>query len=343
MQLEEKNERIFKKSPFLYRDNMELVLENKKTDTNNEEMTRFLSKQLIGTMDLIILDALYLFDALNRYCLEEYINFTFPNNQKNNLKKNLAKMVSQGVILRYTYKFLDHEKKEQQTPYIYTLSRGAFGYIKRFRKKTEKEKRYKLFEGEQGLYKLVINQFYIEFLKNYTPHINHIIYDHVVGDTDNDQANIDLCFRVNTKLVSKHYIDLAVIPIRRSMDWDIDVKKRIDSVLEYSGSSRKNKIPLDEPIFVLLAEDDVHIKEIFSYLETVAEYENYMFLFTSDLMTVREPILDNLYECYSENENSIKGHLNPSQDYSPSDYDNIKKNASSNSDCVSMVLRRLLL
>lgn len=280
-------ELLYMRSPFVYHEGMQLKRYNKKTDVNTLELSKFISRTYINTIDMAILDAIYDFEILNRHCLELYLKLT----TKADIKSNLKKLVALGIIARHAYEYEeDYERK--QTPYFYSLTPGAFKYLQRFH---HDKKHYPIITTDNAYRKLSLNQFDICFMNRYSNHVTNCRRN--ISMTDKGKGIfIDLYYSLSSNQLSQK-LDLYVIPVRQGYDWQNSFKEYMENFISFLKNS--------SPIVIFLAESDQHVKEIHRCIsDNKINLEGKLVLYTTDLSVAREPILDYLYECSSDAEHT---------------------------------------
>lgn len=287
------NLRIFAKSPFLYNTGMIYECANKKSDCTFEEISDMRVHGRLTDTDMSILDALYKYRFLNRYCLEKYLN-----GASKSLKKSLAKLVAHGIILRMYFTW-NQELAPARTPSFYTLSKGTYSYYKKknpFRLIIDSTTKGFDLPNEVGLLeKLVFNQFHIHFMERYRQYVVRETYYEKVSLKGYD-FHIEGCFRLRitdeTSLIK--WFDLAVIPIRRNPFWEHEFVTKLSLLYAYS---KKHPTKIKDPTVLVICEDDLQAKEAFSYKEANGQTRGIFTLYTSDVAMVTHDVLDWLYYC----------------------------------------------
>lgn len=332
--IEHKKERVFKTSPFLYHKNMSILVFNEKTNVTYEEIQKFILKKLLTTVDMSILDALYQFEFLNKYLIEQYLNQILPTRQqKQDYKKNLKKMTAQGVIIRYAFRY-NEETEQKQSPYFYGLSPGAFAYIRKFGRKDASGKKYTIPELNATLRRLSLNQFYINFQKDYRHLVKRTLLYHDI--TLKEQVyHIPLSLRLRIKAFKKKYMDISIVTIRRNVNWEKNLLIDLHNIQAVSEQHI-----FDKNCIIIVAEDILQIKECFILLQK-QELQDCTFLFTTDVQVAREPVLDYLYECYYEKKNIVDKHSNQFEPGSPLRDTNNMKQVSPELSNVSMLVQKI--
>lgn len=300
MLIEQEKEFIYTHSPFIYHDAMELKILNQKVTCTFDEIQNFIVKKQLTRIDLIIMDALYQFKFLNRHCLELYINtnMEIPSNiKKNEYKKNVKKLVKQGILLRQQFSW-NNTSSSGSSPYTYSLSKGAFSYVKKYRIKNnlfiKNNSEFSIPEPVEILRRLIFNQFHIRFLHDYEPKIIQSTYFHEVN-IKKYHFILDGCFRIKSKRMSKGFFDLSIIPLRRNPEWQKEFVMKLSLIYEYSS---KHPHILTQPIMIVVCEDDLQVKEAFLCKELNDTTRNIMALYTTDIKIIREDVLEYLYDCF---------------------------------------------
>lgn len=296
------------KSPFLFHEGINYVCTNQKITCTYDEMHMFRVKGTINQTDWSILNTLYRYRFLNRHCIEKCLhseNEIFL--KKDSLKKNLTKLVSQGIVLRFYFTW-DQEKAEptQNTPCFYALSKGAYSF---FRKRNPVGTLIdNTFEGYEIpseiniLNRLAFNQFHIFFMDQYKEKIVKQFYYEKVN-LKGYEFYLEGYFRMKyaDNGLKFQTFDLAVLPIRRNPYWQQEFTIRLSLIYSYV---RKHPEKLKEPIVLVICEDDLQAKEAFLYKECQAETRGIYTVYTSDIALVSENILKHLYFCELVNEDS---------------------------------------
>ena len=317
--------RVFAKSPFLYHSGIKYILENAKQDCTFEEISEMRIKGRLTDTDLSILDSLYRYRFLNRYCIEKHLN-----GDRLSLKKNLAKLVSHGIVLRF-YFFWDEQGAITKTPSFYCLSKGTYAfYRKRNPFRTLLDSSIHGFEIPNEisiLERLVFNQFHIHFMKRYGDKlIREAYYERV--SMKGYEFFIDGYFRLNISGGDNltKWFDLAVIPIRRSPFWQREFVVKLSLVYSFS---KKRPSKLNNPIVLVICEDDLQAKEAFSYKECDGQTRGIFTLYTSDVNMVSYDVLERLYYCeYRHSSELIEEGASGEQEsgdgiFIPLDYDGL--------------------
>jgi hypothetical protein len=287
---------VYSKSPFLFHEGIHVECANSKKTCTYDEIHSLRRKELINEIDWKIIQALFIYRFLNRHCLEKYINF--ENEifmKKDSLKKNISKLVSQGILLKYYFTF--DTTSQQGTPCFYTLSQGAFSFYKKRELgfyKYDKYIDYDIPNETSILNQLIYNQFHIFFLRQNKKSILKELYYEKVR-----VKNHDLCINGFFRLMInndglKQQLDLVVIPIRRSPQWQQEFCLKLYDIYSYA---RRKPDKIKDPIILTICEDDVQIKEAFLYKECHAETKGIFTVFTSDITLITDEILKNLYYC----------------------------------------------
>lgn len=290
-----KNEFLYKTSPFVYHEGMQLRLCNEKSNVTRKEMHTFIGKGYLDNLEMDILNALYLLKMLNRHVLQQYIWITKPDYMGKDLKNTLKKMVELGVLLRYTYEYTENGE-DRQTPYFYALSYGSYLYMRKFSTYNgSSSDEYEEVNATTAYQILAVNQFYVFFLKEYEGLLKRDILHHIVTYGENKRLTIDLCLRVKSNHLTCGYVDILVVPVRKREGWKDVLLEKILSYMEYFDC---NNSLISSPLFVFLAENDEHVKEVYLTIkENKIDFSGTLGLYTTDLQTAREPILDYLYDC----------------------------------------------
>lgn len=293
---------LYKSSPYIYRENMQLVEYNEKSNVSTSEITKFLAKKLIGPLDMAILDALYVYKILNRHILELYLSYTVPKYKDKDLKNTLKKLVGLGMLIRYAYEY-DEEGEAKKTPYFYALSLGSFKYVQRFTKHESCDE-YMVMDTDTAYKFLAVNQFHVFFLKDYKDKvIKDIFHKNIAVGKEN--ITLDASFRLKTKKLENKYVDIVVIPVRQNEEWKNELVSKILLLEEYTEKQYSYS-----PIFIFLAESDKHIKDIDLVIkENKIDSRGKIRLYTTDLQVAREPICNYLYECLPEKEGNSTGNV----------------------------------
>lgn len=329
LEIQEKNERIFKSSPFLYHKNMEFVTMNKNMNCTYAEITELIKSGKIIQSDLIVLDTLEIFQYLNRYCIETYIisEVSIPSKyKKRDYKKALQKMVKSGIILRHCFTW-NEGKDIKNSSYFYSLSKGAHAYVSKYRRTTKKiegKNDFSVPNTSMLLHLLILNQFHIHYMASYASYVRHAMFSQLLK-IDNCHFMLDACYRMDCKKIRRGYIDIALIVIRRNPDWKNDFLEKL--ALLYAASEKHEDI--DSPIMIILCEDIVQAKEAFLCQEQTDQVKNIQTYFTTDLQIVREPILDYLSECTLIPIDKTEQYSNGYDDGSPLRADNLSELKSS--------------
>lgn len=281
---------MYKNSPFLYHSEMQLVTDcTKKTNTSFPEMAKFVSKKLVSSEDMAILDALYQYQILNRHILEQLL---LSEQSTRNFKRRLHKLLELGIVKRFAFSYQDAEK-ERQTPYFYSLTSGAHNFVKRY-----SPDKQELFNAEIVKEKvceiLSLNQFDVFFTKFYNARIKEKIKYRYIPISKGNKLLLDLSYHLNWKNENGwHNLMLVVVPVRRYTDWKDALQKKVSELVEYSEKT-DSLIPC--PILLFLAESDEHIKAIHELLAGI-NFKECTVLYTTDILTARFPICEYLYSC----------------------------------------------
>lgn len=275
---------------------MQLVSYNKKSNTSVTEMTKFIAKGLVGSLDMAIIDTLFTYKILNRHILEQYLSYTVPNYKSKGIKNKLKKLVELGIIIRYAYEYEDNSEISK-TPYFYSLSYGAYKYMARFSKAVCGD--YENMDTNTSYKLLATNQFHVLFLKAYGDIVSHEYLNKTIS-MGNQILTLDAAFRIKTRKVANKFVDLVVIPVRQNDMWKDELIAKIMQLIEYTEIT--NSV-IHSPIFVFLAENDNHIKDIDLVIrKNKIDFKGNIRLYTTDLQIAREPICDYLYECLHSDE-----------------------------------------
>lgn len=300
-----KEEYIYKASPYLYREGMQLVEYNEKVNVSSEEMDTFLSKKLVRDIDMNILDVLMKYKVLNKHILEQYFSVFFTEYEGKDLKKNLKKLSDLGILKRYAYQY-KRGKEETRTPFFYSPASGAYRYAKKF-SKVGSIPDYKSYEitGENAYKMLAVNQFHVFFIKqNYS--LIRRNYLHKVDSYGklNEQIYIDAAFHLHTERLKKKTLDMLVVPVRNNKEWQDELNEYFAKLNAYLESPR----PLiSSPFIIILAESDNHIKDIHKYMKKLKiDLNGNILLYTTDLIVARENICDYLMQCDEDEEGNVR-------------------------------------
>ena len=312
--LKEEKPKLYLKSPFLYHKGMRYVCINKKITCTYEEIHDYRIKGTLNKIDWDILNALRQYRFLNRHCIEIFLKMEDELFMKDSLKRNLSKLVSMGIVLRFYFTW-DKEGNEdtQNTPCFYALSKGAYAF---FRKRNpigtlidNSTKSYEIPNEINILNRLVFNQFHIFFMKQYKNSIiKQLYYERVC--LKGYEFFIEGCFRLkNNNGLSSNNLDIAVIPIRRNPYWKHELGIRLSLLYSYS---KKYPDKVKEPIVLIICEDDLQIKEAYLHKICHAETKGIYTVYTSDIALVSEDILKHLYYCELVDKNVYvkKGDIN---------------------------------
>lgn len=281
---------------------MHLRLYNEKSNVTRKEMHTFMGKRYLNVLEMHILDTLYLLKILNRHVLQQYIWNKYPEYAGKDFKNVLKKMVELGVLLRYSYEYVE-DGEQKQTPYFYALSYGSYQYLRKVTKHSEAmEDDYEEVNVDTAYKILSINQFYVFFLKEYEGLLKRDILHHSVAYGENNKLTIDLSLRLKVKKLTCGFLDIVVVPVRKNSDWEQILIEKIEAYMEYLDC--KNSL-ITSPVFLFLAESDEHVKDIYMFLkDSKIDFKDTIRLYTTDLQTAREPILNYLYDC-EEKENTV--------------------------------------
>jgi hypothetical protein len=293
------SDNIYKNSPYIYHDGMRLVKDcSKKSNTSIMEIKKFVSKKLLTSEDMAIMDALYEYQILNRHVLEQLLLF---GKEKKNYKRRLHKLMELGIIERFTFSYMqqdENDEVEKNTPYFYSLTSGSYNYVKRFSVKNQE-----LFNPEIVKEKvceiLALNQFDVFFQNSYGKYLKKRIKSKDV-DFEGKALTIDLAYHLQWKNIDGwHNLIFAIVPVRRytACDWKEQLKVKVADLVKYSENT-SSLIPY--PLLVFIAESDEHIKEIHKLFSDF-NFQGCTALFTTDLLTARFPICEYLYSCKDTN------------------------------------------
>lgn len=293
--VQQKEEYLYKTSPFVFHEGMQLRLCNKKSNVTRKEMHAFIGKGYLDDLEMDILNALYILKMLNRHVLQQYIWNKKPRYMGKDLKNTLKKMVELGVLLRYTYEYTVSDET-RKTPYFYALSYGSYLYMQKFSTHNHDIlDDYEEVTADTACKTLSINQFYVFFLNEYESLLKRDILYHNVTYGDNKRLTIDLSLRLKAKRLSCGFLDILVIPVRKSLTWQEAFIEKMVSYMEYLSCEDSL---ISSPLLLFLAENDEHIKEVyFTLKESKIDFKGILRLYTTDLQTAREPILNYLYDC----------------------------------------------
>lgn len=329
----EREVRIFSKSPFLYYDQMKYILSNSKSDCTYEEISDLCIKGRLTDTDLTIMDSLFKYRFLNRYCIEKSIN-----DATSSLKKNLSKLVAHGIILRFYFSW-DQDAAAYRTPSFYALSKGAYSYYKKknpFKVLVDGNiKNFDIPSEVNLLERLVFNQFHIHFMNKYQSSVIRESYSERVSLRGYD-FTIEGCFRlkISNLVTNFKWFDMVVIPIRRNPFWQKEFLSKLSLIYAYA---KRHPSKLRNPTILVICEDDVQAKEAFACKYADGQTRDIFTLFTSDVAIVTHDVLDWLYYCEYRSVNEIEEESgdgtdlidDPNSCVEPIEYDDLK-NYSSN-------------
>ena len=122
-------DKIIKASPFCFMPGMKVMLENKRKSCNPAVIKEAFFKKHFKDIDVYIAKTVMQFEVINKNALTFYINNSkdVPAElKKSDYTRNVHNLVERGVLLRY---YVSDGIKN--SPYVYTLSKGAYGYFAR--------------------------------------------------------------------------------------------------------------------------------------------------------------------------------------------------------------------
>lgn len=291
--LDNKEEPLYHKSPFLYHNDIRYTCENKKITCTFDEMHTLFVKGLLDNQDWDILKALYKYRFLNRHVLEIYLNV----HKKNGIKKRLNKLVSQGILLRFYLSWNNNDElNKQSSPFFYSLSKGAYSFFKKRNPLgtiiDNTNHAYELPNEINILNRLVFNQFHVNFMKQYGKNIIKQRYFERIT-MHGYEFFIEGYFRMKSNSSSIfNTFDIVVISLRRSPEWQKEFTNKLSLIYSYA---KKNTLKIKEPIILVICEDDIHAKEAFLHKEYNLGTRHIYTLYTSDITVMTEDILKYLY------------------------------------------------
>lgn len=291
--LNNKEEPLYHKSPFLYHNDIRYKCENKKVTCTFDEIHSLFIKGLLDNHDWDILKALYKYRFLNRHVLELHLDV----NKKNGIKKRLNKLVSQGILLRFYLSWNNDEKLDKpNTPFFYSLSKGAYAFFKKRNPLgtiiDNTNHAFELPNEINILNRLVFNQFHVNFIKQYGKNIIKQRYYERITMHGYDFF-IEGYFRMKCNSSSIfNTFDIAVISLRRSPEWQKEFINKLSLIYSYA---KKNTLKMKEPLILVICEDDIHAKEAFLHKEYNLATRHIYTLYTSDITVMTEDILKYLY------------------------------------------------
>lgn len=264
---------------------------DKKTNTSFPEMAKFISKKLVSSEDMAILDALYEYQILNRHVLEQLL---ISGKDNKNFKRRLHKLLELGIVRRFTFSYQDEEGKKQ-TPYFYSLTSGAHNFVKRYSLNEQGVFNAELVK-EKACEILALNQLDVFFNKFYGTHVKKKLKNQHIIASANKELVIDLSYQLRWKNEAGwHNLMFVIVPVRRytTWDWKENLQKKVADLVKYAEEPN-SLIPY--PILLFLAESDTHIKEIHELFSDF-NFNDCFALYTTDLLTARLPICEYLYAC----------------------------------------------
>lgn len=301
---------LYTSSPFIYHNGQVLHLENEKTTCTYDEIATLTARGHLKRTDFDIFDILYEFQCLNRHNILFALKSNFERSggdPRNNIKKNLAKLVKFGMIMRYSIQWGETDTPTR-TPCFYTLSPGMHSFYNRKRSFSLKKKQqyFSTADPVEMLHVLCLNQFHIRFTSQYDHKIKKSLRMHPITIFEQNQV-VDGLYRLTSTEVVNGF-DLAVLVIRRNPHWQQIYVERLASL--YAYCSKKPHIAY-EPLVITICEDDLHMKEAFLVKNKEPSVRNIYTLYASDLNLLSDAMLDELFE-FEEviDEDSNAGRLN---------------------------------
>ena len=286
---------LYKSSPFIYREEMQLRLYNEKSNVTRKEMHTFIGKNYLNDIDMDILNILFVLKVLNRHVLQQYIWNLKTEYEGKDLKNTLKKLVELGVLLRYSFEY-EEQDDTQSTPYFYALSYGAYLYMQKFSSHAkETTEDYEEVTVDTAYKLLAANQFYVFFQKEYGSLVKREILNHTVTYGEGKRLVIDLSIRLKSRNLRSGFLDILLIPVRRTPGWKESLVDKVTAYMEYLSCDN----PLiASPLLLFLAESDEHIREIHLLAkDNKIDFKGTLQLYTTDTQVAREPILNYLYDC----------------------------------------------
>ena len=290
---------------FIYRD-ATLQWETEGDRLTQNKILDLISKQIFKPLEERIIDKIYEFKYITNAHLETLLSNS-PSYESTNFKSFLSKLVKKGFLNRFYITWTEEVTHKDQpmkinrrTPNFYVLSKSAARYcIKKNRYEISVEDYLDSVQIQDVFEKATTNQALVNYVAKVDISTQYVVNKDIYVKTLDTTIHIDGAVTLKPKdQTNKDFtIPFLFIPVRRSPNWQEGLTDRV-SLLKYYfmlGKEGKEKCIFDSPPpFVLICEDDLHMKETFEALYQIEEVRDYLFFFTTDHKQMSESLSDTL-------------------------------------------------